>query len=271
VKPTKISEFRKAVYQSLKKRADILFDLIDALTVAGQVSSPVALSEQKPFRRKFESVYDGLRSDCAFQAENGEMDIGEILSLLPTCVPEDSETIAGYKVYAVDATPNEHEEAETLPDRSVLKASQSESLRYGHKYSWVARLIRFGTSWAAPVDVERISTESTDTKLAAVQVQELDLRDPQAKVIVADSRYQDRQFLSIFEPLQRTFALIRLRSNCVLFEEPKQKPKGSRGTPRKHGRSFKLNDVHRTADREETFQLGEQTVRGQTWHKLHFD
>ena len=262
MKKTKISEFRKAVYQSLKKRADILFDLIDALTVAGQVSSPVALSEQKPFRRKFESVYDGL--------ENGEMDIGEILSLLPDCVPEDSETIAGYKVYAVDATPNEHEEAETLPDRSALKSSQSEPLRYGHKYSWVARLIHFGTSWAAPVDVERISTERTDTKLAAVQVQELDLRDPQAKVIVADSRYQDHQFLGIFEQFQRTFALIRLRGNGVLFEEPKQKPKGSRGAPRKHGQSFKLNDVHRTANRQETFQLGEQTVRVQAWQKLHF-
>ena len=74
------------------------------------------------------------------------MDIGEILSFLPTCVPEDSETIAGYQVYAVDATPNEHEEAETLPDRSVLKASQSESMRYGHKYSWVVRLIHRGTS-----------------------------------------------------------------------------------------------------------------------------
>ena len=71
----------------------------------------MALSEQKPFRRKFCSVYDGL--------ENGEMDIGEILSLLPGCVPEDSETIAGSKIYAVDATANAHAEAETLPDRSV--------------------------------------------------------------------------------------------------------------------------------------------------------
>ncbi len=262
MKKNKINEFRKAVYQSLKKRADILFDLIDALTVAGQVSSPVALSEQKPFRRKFESVYDGL--------QNGEMDIGEILSLLPDCVPEDSEMIAGYKVYAVDATANEHEEAETLPDRSALKSSQSEPLRYGHKYSWVVRLIYRGTSWVAPVDVERISTESTDTKLAAVQVQELDLRDGQAKVIVADSRYPDHQFLGIFEQFQRTFALIRLRSNGVLYEEPKRKPKGSRGAPRKHGRSFKLNGAHRVADRKETFRLGEQTVRVQAWQKLHF-
>jgi len=42
-----------------------LLDLIDALTVAGQVSSPVALSEQKPFRRKFGSIYavDGTANE----------------------------------------------------------------------------------------------------------------------------------------------------------------------------------------------------------------
>ena len=259
---TKISEFRKAVYQSLRRRADILFDLIDALTVAGQVSSPVALSEQKPFRRKFESVYDGL--------ENGEMDIGEILSLLPDCMPQESEMVAGCKVYAVDATPNEHEEAKTLPDRSVLKSDKKDPMRYGHKYSWLVRLINFGTSWAAPVDIERISTETTDTQLAAVQVQELDLRDGQPKVIVADSRYEDRHFLGIFEHFQHTFGLIRLHGNRVLSEAPKQKPKGSRGAPRKHGQSFKLNGAHRSADQSETFQLGQQTVRVYAWQKLHF-
>lgn len=259
---TKISEFRKTVYQNLKQRADILFDLIDALTVAGQVGSPVALSEQKPFRRKFESVYDGL--------ENGEMDIGEILSLLPECVPEDSETIAGYAVYAVDATPNEHEEAETLPDRGVLKSSKDEPRRYGHKYSWVVRLVQRGTAWAAPVDVERIDTQATDTQVAAVQVQELDLRDPQKKVIVADSRYEEHHFLGIFEPLQHTWALIRLHGNRVLYEAPQKKAKGSRGAPRKHGKSCKLNGTHRAADQSETFPLGEQTVRVQAWRTLHF-
>jgi hypothetical protein len=98
----------------------------------------------------------------------------------------------------------------------------------------------------------------------------LDLRDPQAKVIVADSRYQDHHFLHIFDAFQRTFALIRLRGNSVLYEEPKRKPKGSLGAPRKHGPSFKLNGAHRSADRRETFQLGEQTVRVQAWQKLHF-
>jgi len=238
-----------------------MFDLLDALAVAGQVSSPVSLSEQKPFRRKFESVYDGL--------ENGEMDMDEILSFLPECVPEDSEKVAGYAVYAVDATANEHEDAETLPDRGVLKSGKTDPRRYGHKYSWLVRLIHFGTSWVAPVDVERISTEVTDTQLAAVQVQELDLRDPQAKVIVADSRYEERHFLGKFEHFQHTFGLIRLHGNRVLYEAPKKKAKGRRGAPRKHGKPFKLNQSHRAADQRETFQLGKQTVCVQAWQKLH--
>ena len=208
----KFSEFRKAVYQNFIKQADILFNLVGALTVAGHVSSPVALSEEKPFARKFCSVYDGL--------ENGEMNMSGILSLLPACVPDDGETIAGYKVYAVDASANEHEQAETLPDRSVLKSSKDEPMRYGHKYSWLARLVNFGDSWVAPVAVARIGTETTDTKVAAVQAQELDGHDPQAKVIVADSRYEDRLFLGIFERFKHTFGLLRLHSNRVLYEEP---------------------------------------------------
>ena len=238
-----------------------MFDLIDALTVAGQVSSPVALSEQKPFRRKFCSVYDGL--------ENGEIHMDELLSLLPDCMPEGSETIAGHKVYAVDATTNEHEQAETISDRSVLKSSKDEPMRYGHKYSWLVRLISFGLSWAAPVDIERIDTEATDTKVAAVQVQELDVHDPEEKVVVADSRYEEHRFLGIFEHLKHTFGLIRLHSNRVLYEEPPEKPQGSRGAPRKHGRSFKLNRGHRAEDQSETFQLGKQTVRVRAWYKLH--
>lgn len=239
-----------------------MFDLIDALTVAGQVNSPVSLSEQKPFQRKFCSVYDGL--------ENGEMDMDEILSFLPASMPEGSETIVGYKVYAVDATANEHEQAETLRDRSVLKSSKKEPMRYGHKYSWLVRLIHFGGSWAAPVDIERINSESTDTKVAAVQVKELDVRDPEEKVIVADSRYEEHHFLGIFEPLKHTFGLIRLHSNRVLYEEPQEKPKGSRGAPRKHGKPFKLNSGHRAEDQSETFQLGKQTVQVRAWYKLHF-
>lgn len=176
----------------------------------------------------------------------------------PTVLPEGREKIAGYTVYAVDATANEHEQAETLPDRSVLKSSKAEPMRYGHKYSWVVRLVNFGTSWVASVDIERIDTQATDTKVAAVQIQELDVHDPPAKVIVADSRYEDRLFLGVFEHFKHTCGLIRIHSNRVLYEEPKKKPTGSLGTPRKHGKPFNLNGDHRPEDQSRTFQIGDK-------------
>jgi len=143
-------------------------------------------------------------------------------------------------------------------------------MRYGHKYSWVVRLVNFGTLRVAPVDIERIDTEATDTNVADVQIQEMDVHNPQAKVIVADSHYEDRLFLAIFKRLKHTFGLNHIHSNRVLYEEPKKKPTSSLGAPRKHGKSFKLNSVHRSEDQSQIFQIGKQTVRVRAWHKLHF-
>ena len=83
-----IQQFRKAVYQSISKRADSILDLVDALTVAGHVDSPVALSEETPFQRKFSSVYDAL--------QHGEFDFDLLQQALLTFQPDDSEQIAGY-------------------------------------------------------------------------------------------------------------------------------------------------------------------------------
>ena len=121
---TKLSEFREAVYQKVIWRPAAILDLVDALTATGQVSSPVALSESPLFRRKFSSVYDAL--------VHGEL--GDDLKTLFRDSQEASwETIGGYELHAIDATPNERRSAETLADRGVLKAQQNEAVRYGHK------------------------------------------------------------------------------------------------------------------------------------------
>lgn len=85
-----LSEFRNAVYQNARYRPDAILDLIDALTIAGQVSSPVALSESPLFRRKFSSVYDGLLE--------GEIEVERLCDLLVACQPAERETIAGRSV-----------------------------------------------------------------------------------------------------------------------------------------------------------------------------
>jgi hypothetical protein len=261
VTKTKLSEFREAVYQKVVWRPAAIVDLVDALTIAGHVNSPVALSESPLFRRKFSSVYDAL-----VHGELGD----DLKSLFSDSQAADWETIGGYEIHAIDATPHERMSAETLEDRGALKAQQKEPVRYGHKSSWLVRLVQSGTSWVAPEDIERISTATTDTKTAAQQVKDLAMRNQRPKVITADSRYRDKHFLGVFAGLERTFALVRLQNNQKLSQEPMPKPKGSRGASRKHGADFQLTAIEREPDAFEEFSLGKQKVRVRVWHKLHF-
>jgi hypothetical protein len=257
-----IQQFRIAVYQSIQKRADAIFDLIDALTVAGHITSPVALSEEIPFRRKFSSIFDTLLQ--------GEFDYDLLLSTLYNFQPPDSELIAGYEVYGLDTTKNERSEAETLEDRGSLKTQKDDPVQYGHKYSWLVRLVNWGTSWAAPVDVRRVETSLTDSQVGTIQVQELDQRNSRDKVVVGDSLYGNHLFLAMFLVVKNVKALVRLRSNSTFYEPPPPQPEGKKGAPPKHGAKFKLSTPSRPADRNETFMLGQQTVNLRAWQGLHF-
>jgi hypothetical protein len=236
-------------------------DLIDSLTVAGHVESPVALSEEVPFRRQHSSIPDALNE--------GELDLAELGQVLYDHQPAEAETIAGYEVYAVDTTPEERPEAETLADRGQLKSQKDAPVRLGHKYSWLARLVSRGTSWVAPLDVQRVSTASSDSAVAAEQVKLLDQRSARPKVVVADSLYANKIFLAVFLVVKTVVALVRLRHNRVLYEQPSPKSAGQRGAPRKHGVKFKLAHPNRPPDRTEDWTLAGQLIRLQAWHTLH--
>jgi hypothetical protein len=93
---------------------------MDALTIAEQVSSPVALSESPLFQRKFSSVDDAL-----VHGELGD----DLKTLFSNSQDADWETIGGYEIHAIDATPHERRWAETLADRGALKAQQKEPVR----------------------------------------------------------------------------------------------------------------------------------------------
>jgi len=258
---TLFQQFRQAVYQMLPKRADATLDMMDALTVAGHVASPVALSEEAPFRRKFSSVYDVLRE--------GQLESSDLHRVLYAQQPEACEPSAGYEVYGLDATPDERPEAETLPDRGLLKAQKNDPVRVGQKFSWLVRLVSPGTSWVAPWDVRRIKTASNDSQTAAAQVQELDKQSARPKVVVTDSLYANQGYLAVFLVVKTVIALVRLRRNLNLYEKPAPKPGGSRGAPRKHGPVFKMAHPHRVADHTASFQLGRQSVRLSAWYGLH--
>ena len=257
-----INQFRQEVYHSFEQRADASLDLIDGLVSAVIVESPVAVSESPLFQREYSSVYDAL--------EQGEMNLAEVRRVLYAHQPEEAESIAGYAVYAVDCTEDEHPEAATLPDRHQTRKGRFAPQIVGHRYSWLARLVEWRTSWCMPQDVERVATASTDSQVAAEQVARLEQQSGSLKVVVADSLYGNAVFLSIFLALQTVFALVRLRSNRVLYEEPAPRPKKKKGRPRKHGAKFKLSAPSRTPDRTAQVTILGQSVRLQAWHDLHF-
>jgi hypothetical protein len=257
-----IDRFRREVYQSIEQRAAAGMDLIDAMTGALTVESPVAQSESLVFRRRFSSVYDFLKL--------GRILLPQLHRVLERNQPEDAEVIAGYEVYAVDCTDDPVPDAETLQDRMRSKKGQRACTQVIHRYSWIARLVEWRTSWCMPQDVRRVSTASTDSEVGSEQVAALAERNAHAKVVVADSLYCNAIFLGTFLAVQNLFALVRLRRNRNLYEEPPQREPGQKGRPRQHGRQFKLSAPWRDPDRVEESTLLGQTVRLMAWHGLHF-
>lgn len=257
-----IQQFRTTVYQSFEQRGDAGLDLLDALTASVVVESPVALSESPVFRRAYSSVYDVLTE--------GEIKATALERAWYTQQPASSETLAGYEVYAVDATPQPRPEAPTLEDAQYLKASKHDPVQVGHKYSWVARLVEWGTSWVAPQSVTRVASDSTDSACAVTQVQALAEQSRAPKVVVGDSLYCNAVFLAVFLLVQQVYALVRMRGNRVLYENPPPRKPRQKGRPRKHGAKFKLRDPYRSPELNCCFRLGRQYVHAQVWHQLHF-
>ncbi len=190
---------------------------------------------------------------------------------LSEIVPQGAETIAGYAVYALDSTENERAEAQTLPDRGVLKANQFDALRFGHRYSWLVRLVNWGTSWTAPVDVRRVETQQSESQVGAEQVKALAQRQSEEKVIVTDSLYPNKKYLPIVAELPHTYVLTRMRRTSVLYQRPVLPDKPKRGKKPIHGARFELaNPSLPQPERVETAQLGHRVVHLQAWTQLHF-
>lgn len=257
-----INRFRREVYQSIEQRGDAGMDLIDGLSSAEQIKSPVQVSESGLFRGGFSRVYDFL--------QNGAVNENRLRSVLYENQPEDAERIAGYELYGLDCSDEEHANAETLADRSQSRKGKDAARVVGHRYAWLVRLVKQRTSWCMPQDIERVSSDSSDSAVGAEQVKRLDQQGSHRKVVVADSLYGNVLFLCAFLVVSTVSALVRLRRNLVLYEEPAPRQPKQRGRPARHGSKFKLSEPSRSPDRSETVSLLKQSVRLQAWHHLHF-
>jgi hypothetical protein len=259
-----LQTFRQKLLGIFPRRADALFELIDALLLTLDPRSPVELSLSPAFRRRFSMVYDAL--------QHGQVEPELARHLLASAEPADALEVAGYAVYALDSTVHPREEAETLADRGKAYSASQDRAVPGHQYSWLGRVIAQGQSWFAPRDVERIATHTTPAGVAAEQVKRLALSATTGvkAVIVADSHYAKKVFLSVFVNLPNLFILVRLACNRVLYGPPPVVT-GSprRGRPRVHGDKFRLKSPPQP-QRQTTWSFGKATVRLSAWSQLHF-
>ena len=257
-----INRFRREVYQSMVKRGDAWFELVDSLSGMSEVGSPVSVSESALFRRQYSSIYDVLNE--------GELDLPKVRQALYRNQPEDAETIGGYQVYAVDCTDEAHAAAETLADRTQSKKGRHGPKLIGHRYSWLCRVVSQRPSWCMPQDVVRVKSKNTDSEMAAEQVKRLDKQGSEPKVVTADALYCNALFLVAVLHAATVDALVRVRRNCVLYEEPAERQPNQLGRPRKHGAKLQLKEPHRPPDRTAEMNYLGQRVRLQAWHGLHF-
>lgn len=259
-----LQTFRQKLLGIFPRRADALFELIDALLLTLDPRSPIELSASPAFRRRFSMVFDALR--------HGQVDPELARQLLATAEPRDALEVADCAIYALDSTIQPRPDAETLPDRGKVYSASKEGTVPGHQYSWLGRVIAQGQSWFAPRDVERIATTTTPAAVAAEQVKRLalSLSAGVLAVIVADSHYAKSVFLLVFVNQPHLYVLVRLACNRVLYGPPPVVTgKRCQGRPKVHGDKFKLKSPAPT-ERSTTYALGKATVRLSAWSQLHF-
>jgi hypothetical protein len=260
-----LRSFRQAVYQSLGRRQDTLFELMEAAMVSPGPANLVHLSLTEVFRRKWASASDALAEGQVYPARCRAL-IQARLDDRPVC---------GRPVWAGDGTTWPRPAAKTSRERTwghrSTQGIPQDGIVPAWEYEWLVEVPEVGSSWVRPLDVRRRSPRSgTPTAVAVHELRAALARRPAGAlrpVGVYDSSYDAITFVRAGLPLD---LLVRLRSNRKFFRVPG--PYRGRGVRPKHGPVLKLADptTHDAPDRTAT---QEDPVHGQVqvdvWEHLH--
>jgi hypothetical protein len=257
--------FRQAVYRSLGRRNDTLFELLEAALGASGPANLVHLSLTEVFRRRWSSASDALADGQVYPARCRAL-IHEYL---------DAPTDGGRPVWVGDTTTWARPAAKTSRERTWGHRSTAGIPQDGvvpaWEYEWLVDTPDSDTSWVRPLDVRRRGPQAGTPTQVAVRVVRAALARYRAgarrPVAAYDSSYDPTTFVRASLDLD---ILVRLRTNRRFFRDPG--PYLGRGRRRKHGDVLKLADptTHGTPDRTATL---EDPIHGQVqvdvWHDLH--
>jgi hypothetical protein len=262
-----LRQFRARVYQRFDKRADALFELLDAVTVAGLVPSLAYLSLPPVHRRRWGSLYDALAA--------GDIDAPALRELVARYPLDD-----GQPIYALDTSVWPRDDAETSPGRAYYHSSSRQSagqpITTGWSYAWLAQLNFTHDSWTAPLDVQRVQAGGNAHAVAAAQIWELVERlpaDGPVPLFVFDAGYDPEAIARELAELDGQVAvLVRLRSDRCFYADPPPVVGEKVGRPRRHGQKFTCAEERTwwtpTSEHcEEHTQYGRVRVRA--WAGVH--
>lgn len=269
--------FRSGLYRGFGRRADALFELVDAvLTASGPVGSLVELSTEKAFRRGHGALYDALA--C------GEVDVAGLAGLIASSwEPAD----AGPVKIAVDVSPWPRPDAVTSPQLchcyTACRCDGARQTVPGWPYSFAAGLEWGASSWTQVLDVARIGPDDDATVVTVGQAADViarlaaagTLAGRPAPVFTFDSGYDLTRiaYLTARQGLD-VQVLGRIRSDRVYYGAPVNRGPGDgrQGRPRRHGARFELADPASLPDADEQLSAHSArygAVKISAWHGLH--
>jgi Transposase DDE domain len=261
--------FRQGVYQSLGRRKDSLFELLEAALASWGPANLVHLSLSAVFRRRWPSASDALA--------DGEVRVERCRELVQTHLAstEAGRPVGTRPVWAGDGTTWPRPAAKCSPERTWGHRSTpgipQDGVVPAWEYEWLVDVPEVGSSWVLPQDVERRGPQDgTPTEVAIGQLQRALAARPRGAVrpvATYDSSYDPITFARAGLAVD---ILVRLRSNRKFLRRPG--PRTWRGRPPVHGPALKLPEptTHGTPDRTATL---DDPVHGQVqvdvWEHLH--
>jgi hypothetical protein len=258
--------FRTDLHGGFPRRADALFELVDALLAAESVGSLPHLSLQAPHRRGWGSLYDALAA--------GRIEGAALRAVLRRHAAGD-----GQPVYAVDLSVWPRCDAEASPERGFYyhpsRHSAGQPIVAGWAYQWLAQLSFTRDSWTTPLDVRRVHPRENAHTVAVEQIMTLVGQRPRSAatpLFVFDAGYDSAHLTQGLAEVPVAI-LVRLRADrCFYADPPSATPSPKGGRPRTHGTKFACKDSATwPATSAEHVAEDEQygRVRVRAWAGLH--
>lgn len=273
----RLRAFRHAVYDCFTKWPDTLFETLDALLARpDRPESLVHLSLEPVSRRGHGSLYAALAK--------GTIDTHALAEVLATTIDP-----AQGLVFAVDCSDYPRPDAVTSPGRTFnYDAAKDEPgtggapVTAGWWYSVLAHTGTTSSSWATPLDAQRVGPQDNHNRVALAQIQALLARLtaagplPRVPIVSLDGGYSaaylGQQLTGT--PVQ---LLVRIRGNAVMFGDPPPRTPGTTGRPKVHGERMKLSDPATWPEPDQVTLVEEKRKGRKTlpalsvvaWHGLH--